>query len=121
MMGIRDQEMVRVSDLQQLYPFRMAVKSSNARLDLAHLTAPVSGYLSRRYIEAQRLPNLFDTQAACRQGTQKFGFIPREFKPGGPTRDRSRITICRLWIGATSGPGSVVSNVKAAALRHRTP
>jgi hypothetical protein len=69
MMGIRDQEMVRVLDLQQLYPFRMAVKSSKARLGLAHLAASVSGYLSRRYIEAQSLTNLFDTQAACPQGS----------------------------------------------------
>jgi hypothetical protein len=27
---------------------------------------------------------------------------------------RSRITICRSWIGVTSGPGSVVSSVKAS-------
>src|SRR4051794_37611245 len=27
---------------------------------------------------------------------------------------RSSTTICRLWIGATSGPGAVVSNVKAS-------
>jgi hypothetical protein len=86
MMGIRDQEMVQVLDLQRRYPFWMAVKSSKARLGLAHLAASASGYLSRRYIEAQSLPNLFDTQAACQQGTQKFGFIPCEFKPSRPSR-----------------------------------
>ena len=68
------------------------------------------------------LPDLFDLQGACGQCPQEIGLVA-VCSSHADQSERSSTTICRSWIGATSGLGSVVSSVKAsppAAMgRHR--
>jgi hypothetical protein len=61
----------------------------------------------------EALPHLLHGQRAGRQRAEQFRFGPGDIEPGKAVRALST-TICRSWIVATSGPGSVVSSVKAS-------
>ena len=79
------------------------------------------------FLRAYVLENIIGTLShSCRQGRicctsnepagsarKSSGSLPI-FSNHADQSDRSRITICRSWIGATSGLGSVVGNVNAA-------
>jgi Phage integrase, N-terminal SAM-like domain/ATP dependent DNA ligase C terminal region len=63
------------------------------------------------------LSDLLDDQAPGRKRSEQVGLRSgsgRVKSSHGSQSARSRTTICRLWISATSGPGSVVSNVNAS-------
>jgi hypothetical protein len=64
-------------------------------------------------VHSAALSHLLDGQAAGRKRAEKLRFGGVSSSHASQS-ERSSTTICRLWMGATSGPGSVVSSVKAS-------